>query len=407
MAHVMTMPEVLAGTEEATISSWSVVEGDTVAVGDTIAEIETEKAVIDLPAPVAGTVGRLLVDSGQTVPVGTPLIVLLAADEDIDAVDVTSTIGTPAPATPATPEAAPAPAPASRPQPALTTAETDAAASSETAAHPSALPDETSAAPPSGSRHFASPLARRLARERGVDVTDITGSGPGGRVTRRDVERHGEPAPAAPVARTEATAFETVVPHTRMRRTIARRLTESKATVPHFYLRADCRMEALLELRRQINEVADERVSVNDLVVKAVARAFIRVPEANVRWSEEGTVHLSGIDVAVAVATGDGLLTPVVRAVGARSVTAVSADIKDLARRARSLSLRQHELEGGTMTVSNLGMHGVRDFGAIINPPHCGILAVGAAEQRAVVVDGSVEAATVMTVTLSADHRVL
>ena len=244
---------------------------------------------------------------------------------------------------------------------------------------------------------------------------------PPGRITRRDIDRHiaEAPEPPAPAAGTQAPAVATdeafstapsadgLVPHSRMRRTIARRLTESKSTIPHFYLRADCRVDELLDLRRQINVFSDVRVSVNDLIVRAAARAFVTVPEANVRWTEDGTLHLGSIDIAVAVSTGDGLLTPVVRDAATRPLAEMSHDIKDLATRSRSASLRQHELEGGSLTVSNLGIHGTSEFGAIINPPQCGILAVGAAEKRPLVVDDAIVIATMLTVTLSADHRVL
>ncbi|HLR44974.1 MAG TPA: 2-oxo acid dehydrogenase subunit E2, partial [Brevibacterium sp.] len=255
-------------------------------------------------------------------------------------------------------------------------------------------------------------------RERGLDLTAIRGSGPQGRITRRDVDRHsasggpavpsgGTPAAVATTAASDGRPGDRLVPHSRMRSAIARRLTESKSTVPHFYLRADCRVDELLALRRELNDLQDVRISVNDLVVRAVGRAFVAVPEANIRWTEQGTVHLGSIDIAVAVSTGDGLLTPVVRDAATRPVCELSREIKDLAARARSGTLRQHELEGGSFTVSNLGMHGTREFGAIINPPQCGILAVGAAERRPVVQDDELAMATLMTVTLSADHRVL
>ncbi len=258
---------------------------------------------------------------------------------------------------------------------------------------------------------------RRLAREHHLDLSTVTGSGPDGRIVRRDVEAlvAGAPAvpPAAPApAATPAPATGTVVepeliPHSRMRTTIARRLTESKSTVPHFYLTADCRVDRLLELRREINAIDGVKISVNDLVVKAVAAAFADVPEANTTWSDEGRVRHRTADIAIAVSLDDGLVTPVVRGVESLTVTALSAAIGDLAVRAREGRLKQHEIEGGSFAVSNLGMFGTQAFSAIINPPQAGILAVGAARQAPVVVDGALEVGSVMTVTLSADHRVM
>lgn len=393
MATFLRMPEVLTGATEATIAAWLVGPGDTVAVGDTIAEVETDKALVDLPSPEAGVIGRLLVQSGSPVAVGTPVATLLADGEEADAEPRAAADG-----------------------PAVVD---DAASAPEAAAIAAETPAETPR-----TRLFASPLVRRLADEQGVDLATVPGSGPNGRVTRRDFERAmaagvvapsnaapvaqpGASAPAARPARAEVTASGTLRPHSSMRRTIARRLTEAKATVPHFYLKVDCRVDALLELRRRVNEVAPRKVTVNDLVVKAVGHAFVRVPEANVAWSEEGTVVHDTVDVAVAVSTGDGLLTPVVRDVPGQRVSDVSAEIADLVERSRAGRLKQHELEGGSFTVSNLGMFGTQEFSAIINPPQAGILAVGAASERPVVVDGALAVATVMTATLSADHRVL
>jgi pyruvate dehydrogenase E2 component (dihydrolipoyllysine-residue acetyltransferase) len=277
-------------------------------------------------------------------------------------------------------------------------------------------------------RIFASPLARRLAQTKGVDLSSVRGTGPSGRIVRRDIERvqgrptepSGVPTPAA------ASAGDAIgapsggspsplasqggvedVPHSGMRRAIARRLVESKTTIPHFYLRADCRMDALLELRRQINEASSVRISVNDLIVKAVAAAFREVPQANVIWTDESARRFDDVDIAVAVSVDDGLLTPVVRAADKRSLREVSAQIRDMAERARAGRIRQDEIEGGSFAVSNLGMYGTKEFAAIINPPHSGILAVGAVEQRPAVVDGELTIVRAMTVTLSADHRVL
>lgn len=278
-----------------------------------------------------------------------------------------------------------------------------------------------------GARQFVSPLVRRLARERGIDLTGVVGSGPHGRIVRRDLERLQDsrptptaasdlaPAPTQPPATSRrvpadtghASSF-TEIPHTGMRRAIARRLAESKATVPHFYLSADCRVDGLLALRAQLNETASLKVSVNDLVVKAVAWALRDVPEVNATWSDDVIRQYAHADISVAVALPTGLITPVLRGVDQMSVSEVSAGIRDLAERAREGRLKQHEIEGGVFSVSNLGMYGVKEFSAIINPPQAGILAVSAASRRPVVSeDGEIQAATVMTVTLSADHRVI
>ncbi len=265
-----------------------------------------------------------------------------------------------------------------------------------------------------------SPLVRRLAREHGIDLAKVVGSGPDGRIVRRDVESllsGGAPAatvaatPAAPAAAPAAPAPQPapagaqVVPHSRMRATIARRLTESKSSVPHFYLTADCRVDALLDMRKQINAGGQVKVSVNDLVVKAVAGAFADVPESNRTWSDEGMVMHDSVDIGIAVSLDDGLVVPVVRGVEGLSVSALGARIVELAGRGREGRLKLDELEGGSFTVSNLGMYGTQSFSAIINPPHAGILAVGAASARPVVVDGALEVGQVMRVTLSADHR--
>lgn len=276
---------------------------------------------------------------------------------------------------------------------------------------------------------FVSPLVRRLAREKGISLDGVQGSGPDGRIVRKDLEAliasgGGQPAAAtsasdaphasAPAASSTAPAASApaalpegaeLVPHSRMRATIARRLTESKNQVPHFYLEAECRVDALLDLRKRINEGAASKISVNDLVVKAVAGAFVDVPEANRTWSDEGMVRHATVDIGIAVSLDDGLVVPVVRGAEALSVSALGRSIADLAGRAREGRLAPDEMTGGSFSVSNLGMFGTRSFSAIINPPQAGILAVGAARQAPVVVDGALEVGTVMAVTLSADHR--
>lgn len=387
MATTIRMPEVLANVTEAAVQKWLVAPGDEVAVGQPFAEIETEKAVVEYMAETAGTVLQLLIGEGDAVDVGAPIAIVGEAGE----------------VAPASPAAAPAAAPAA----------------------PAATPRDAPV-DDSGGRRFVSPLVRRLAREHGLSLDGVVGSGPGGRIVRRDVQAlvAGAPAVGAPAAAATSGATPAaspapvpalataglepeLIPTSRMRKTIARRLTESKSTVPHFYLTADCRVDRLLELRREINEIDGVKISVNDLVVKAVAAAFVDVPEANTTWTDEGMLRHRTADIAIAVSLDDGLVTPVVRGVESLSVTALSAAIGDLATRARSGGLKQHEIEGGSFAVSNLGMFGTPAFSAIINPPQAGILAVGAARQAPVVVDGALAVGTVMTVTLSADHRVL
>ena len=405
MANFIRMPEVAAGATEIVLSKWQVAVGDSVKIGDILAEMETEKAVVDYAADAEGTVFKILVADGATVEVGSPIMILLAAGEAPSVGDALLDGG--AAAETAGVEAPPVAAPIAAPVTVLTAA-------------PASAPIPSS----NGERLFASPIVRKIGRERGIDLTQISGSGPGGRIVRRDVEALGattasEPivqaaaplaAPAtAPVAgqlaRQEYSSSYVTVPHTGMRRAIARRLTESKSTVPHFYLSADCKVDALLELRAKINETSPVRISVNDIVVKAVASALIDVPEANVIFTPEAMHKYETADISVAVATEGGLLTPVIRGVEKRSLSNLSLEITELAGRARAGKLRQEELEGGTFAVTNLGMFGTKEFSAILNPPQSGILAVGAASERAVVENGQVVIANVMTVTLSADHR--
>jgi pyruvate dehydrogenase E2 component (dihydrolipoamide acetyltransferase) len=386
MATTIRMPEVLANVTEAAVQKWLVAPGDTIAVGQPFAEIETEKAVVEYTAETAGTVLELLINEGDNVDVGAPIAIVGEAGEV-------------APASPAPPEAAATP--------------TSAPTAPVMAATPivSAVPETQTAVAHPGERRFISPLVRRLARERGLDLAGVHGSGPDGRIVRRDIDALVSHAPTAATTaappHAEPSAEPELIPHSRMRTTIARRLAESKSTVPHFYLTADCRVDRLLELRREINSIDGVKISVNDLVVKAVAAAFADVPEANTTWSDEGRLRHRTADIAIAVSLDDGLVTPVVRGVESLTVTALAAAITDLAARAREGRLKQHEIEGGSFAVSNLGMFGTQAFSAIINPPQAGILAVGAARQAPVVVDGALEVGTVMTVTLSADHRVM
>jgi pyruvate dehydrogenase E2 component (dihydrolipoamide acetyltransferase) len=264
------------------------------------------------------------------------------------------------------------------------------------------------------SRQFVSPIVRKMARERGIELSQVPGTGPLGRVVRRDLENFlgsgagvvGSPqSSSSALATQEYSSSYATVPHTGMRRAIARRLTESKSTVPHFYVTADCKVDALLELRASINETSPVKISVNDFVVKAVASALMDVPDSNVVWNAEAMYKYESADIAIAVTTEGGLFTPVVRGVEKRSLSNLSTEITELAGRARAGKLRQEELEGGSFAVSNLGMFGTKEFSAILNPPQSGILAVGAASPRAIVEDGQIVIANVMTVTLSADHR--
>lgn len=392
MATLLRMPEVAANATHATLAAWSKKEGEPIAAGDCLAEVETDKAIVEISADGVGVMGQWLVPAGQEVEVGAPIAVLLAAGEA--AADVQALLQA-AGAVATAPAAAAASAVPGTPAPAATTAQA------------------------SGERLRASPLARRLAAQRGVDLSRLQGSGPGGRIVKIDVERAQAAAPApalasAPVAAAPvaapagsgASAF-TEVPHSSMRRTIARRLAESKSTIPHFYLTVECRMERLLALRTEINASAHRKISVNDFIVRAVAVALREVPQANVGWTDTAMRQYAQADVAVAVSTDTGLITPIVRAADRKTLSQISAEIADLAARARAGQLRPEEYQGGSFSVSNLGMHGVGAFSAIINPPQAAILAVGASQQKPVVENGELQVGMVMACTLSVDHRAI
>jgi len=385
MPTVVRMPEVLANAGEAVIQTWLVSEGQEITVGDPLAEIETEKAVVEYVSEVDGILVRLIAQPGSTIAVGEPIALVRAAgetDADLDA----AMLGGVAVAATRAPELA-----------AVGVAEPAVATN--------------------GRRLFATPLVRKLARERGIELESLKGTGPGGRIVRRDLERlpGAEPAaepppvaiPAPAAASSSAATGFTDIPLTGMRKAIARRLSESKTTVPHFYLTADCQVDGLLELRHGVNAAAAIKVSLNDFIIKAVAGALIEVPDANAIWNGESIRRYDGADIAVAVAVDGGLLTPVLRGVDTTPLSVIAARTADLVQRARDGRIQQRELEGGSFSVSNLGMYGVAEFSAILNPPQSGILAVGGATQRPVVVDGEVKVGTVMTVTLSADHRVI
>jgi pyruvate dehydrogenase E2 component (dihydrolipoamide acetyltransferase) len=418
------MPALSPTMEKGNLAKWLKKEGDKVKSGDVIAEIETDKATMEVEAVDEGTIAKILVPEGtQDVPVNDIIAVLAGDGEDVKAAGA-SAASPPKAAEAAAPKpaaAAPAPAVAPAPKPA--------------AAAPAPAPQ--AAAAPQGNGHarvFSSPLARRLAKEAGIELGRINGSGPHGRIVARDVEeaKSGKglkaPAGAPSIAPMGAVApgmsdkqilalFEEgsyeIIPHDGMRRTIAQRLTASVQTVPHFYLTMDCDIGKLLAAREEINAAAPKdkekkplyKLSVNDFVIKAMAIALQRIPNCNVSWTEAGMLKHKHSDIGVAVAMPGGLITPIIRKAETKTLSAISAEMKDFAARARSRKLKPEEYQGGTTAVSNLGMYGIKDFTAVINPPHATILAVGTSEERAVVRAGKIEAAHIMSVTLSCDHR--
>lgn len=418
----ITMPALSPTMEEGNLAKWLVKEGDKVKSGDVIAEIETDKATMEVEAVDEGTVAKIVVPAGTEGVKVNALIAVLAADGEDVAAAAKGGNGVAAPAPPEKKEEpAPAPAAASAPAP---------AAAQPVAAAPQAAKAE------SGSRVFSSPLARRLAKDAGIDLSAIAGSGPHGRVIKKDVESAvaggGAKPAAAPAAGAAAPAaaplakgmsedavlklFEPgsyeLVPHDGMRKTIAKRLVESKQTIPHFYVSVDCELDALLALRAQLNAASPEKdgkpvykLSVNDMVIKALALALRDVPDANVSWTDSNMVKHKHADVGVAVSIPGGLITPIVRQAELKSLSAISNEMKDLGKRAKDRKLKPEEYQGGTTAVSNMGMMGVKDFAAVVNPPHATILAVGAGEERVVVKNKQMVIATVMTVTLSTDHR--
>lgn len=410
MPITITMPALSPTMTEGTLAKWLVSEGDSIASGDVIAEIETDKATMEVETIDEGTMGRILVAEGtENVAVNTPIAVVLEDGEDASALDGYEPKGGAAPAAPPAQEAkADSPAPAAKADAPAAKAEAPAQAKSD------------------GGRVFASPLARRMAAQAGLELSAIKGSGPNGRIVKADVEAAAkggaakpsaapdEKAPAAAPAAAPTTAeqlpFEPsfdLEPLSSMRKIIARRLTESKQTVPHFYLTVECELDNLLALRKELNERADGafKLSVNDLVIKAVAVALTKVPAANSSYTDEGIKLYHHADVAVAVASDRGLITPVIRKAETKGLEVISREMKELAEKAREGKLKPEEFQGGTFSISNLGMYGVKQFDAVINPPQSCILAVGAGEQRPVVKDGALAVATVMSCTLSTDHR--
>ena len=417
------MPALSPTMEKGNLAQWLKKEGDTVKSGDIIAEIETDKATMEVEAVDEGILAKIVVPEG-TADVAVNEVIGVIAGEGEDAKSISAPSAAPAKSEPASKAAEPAPAAAAP------TAPVPAAAS---------VPAAQAAAPASGNRPFASPLARRLAKEAGIDLGKVQGSGPHGRIVEKDIEaaKQGGAAKAAPAPAAGAPAAPKVaaaplatgpsdeqtkklfapgsyeeIPHDGMRKTIARRLTEAKQTIPHFYVTLDCELDALLKLRAELNAAAPEKdgkpaykLSVNDMVIKALALALRAVPDANVSWTDGAMLKHKHADVGVAVSIPGGLITPIVRDACHKTLSQISNEMKDYAARAKARKLKPEEYQGGTTAVSNLGMFGVKDFAAVINPPHATILAVGAGEQRAVVKGGQLAVATVMSVTLSTDHR--
>ncbi|PJK31423.1 pyruvate dehydrogenase complex dihydrolipoamide acetyltransferase [Minwuia thermotolerans] len=415
MPITITMPALSPTMEEGTLASWQVKAGDTVAAGDVLCEIETDKATMEVEAVDEGTIGKLLVEAGtEGVKVNAPIAVLLEEGEDESALEGYEPEG----------GAAPPPAETAQPEPeAPRPAKQPAASAADDARAPAPKP-----ASGGGGRIFASPLAKRMAEQAGLDLAAIEGSGPKGRVVKRDIEaavKAGTAKKAAPQAAATAAAAPAPTPLAvagdyppatddyeeiklnSMRKTIARRLTEAKQTIPHFYLTMDIELDRLLAMRKDLNGRSDAyRISVNDFIIRATALALHRHPEINAQFTGEAILQHRKVDVSVAVAIEGGLITPVIRDADRKGLVEIANQAKDLAGRARDGKLKPEEYQGGTCTVSNLGMFGIDQFVAVINPPQSTILAVGSGKQKPVVKDGALAVATVMTATLSCDHRV-
>jgi pyruvate dehydrogenase E2 component (dihydrolipoamide acetyltransferase) len=413
----LLMPALSPTMTEGNLAKWHKKEGDAVKAGDVIAEIETDKATMEFEAVDEGTLGKILVPEGsEGVKVNQPIALLLEEGEDKAA------LADAAKAPPSVPKTAPPPAPAAAPP-----------------AAPPAAPAPAAAAPAPrpnghGERVFASPLARRMAEKAGIDLSVLVGSGPHGRIVKHDIEAAlakggAAPRPAAARAPTAPAAMPggvavpsyardqvvalagnpafTEVPITGMRRTIARRMVESKLAIPHYYLTVDCEIDALMRMREEVNAAAGLKLSLNDFIIKAAALTLKKVPAVNASWSEDAILQWETADIAVAVAIDTGLITPIIKAAERKGLQQISAEMRDLGTRARAGKLKLQEFQGGTFSISNLGMYGIKDFTAVINPPHAAILAVGAGEQRPVVKNGALAVATVMSCTLACDHRVV
>ena len=408
MAELLLVPEVAAGATEVVIAEWLVTAGQGFQAGDALAVIETEKAVVEVVAEADATLLKTLAAGGSEVEVGSPMALLGAQEEvgsDLDALlqDLGASAASPASAPEA--KAAEAPAP-------------------ETTAVDSPVPAASSPSPVgSGGRQFISPIARKLLREAGVDQEGITGTGPHGRIQRRDVEAAIEARTAdanagagggstgerrsGPVSQATPAVNWTEVPHTRLRRAVASRLTQSKQDIPHFYVKRTAVIDDLLTLRAQLNEHSPVKISVNDFIIRAVAVAHRAVPKANVIWTDEAMREFDSVDISVAIASERGLITPVLRGVETSSLSAISTSVKSFVEQANSGRLQQRDLEGGSISVTNLGMFGVDEFSAIINPPQSAILAIGAGVPTPRVVDGVVTVATTVSLVLSVDHRAI
>lgn len=425
------MPALSPTMEEGKLAKWLVKEGDAVSSGDVIAEIETDKATMEVEAVDEGTIGRILVAEGtEGVAVNKPIAILLAEGEDRAALDSGPASSAPA----AAGASAPTSAPPAQPQAAAAPSEPVQATTPKSNGH-------------GAGRVFASPLARRVAKEKSIDLSDLQGSGPHGRIVLRDVERavssgagSARPMTAAGPAQMQSQALVPssgaaiapqampdeqilsfyekgtydIVPHDNMRKTIATRLTQAKATIPHFYLTIDCELDSLLEARQRLNMRSPKddspkayRLSVNDFIIKAMGLALMRVPAANATWTSQGMLFHKHADVAVAVAVEGGLFTPVIRSVEDKTLVEISMQMRDLAERARKRRLAPHEYQGGSTAISNLGMYSIKQFDAVINPPHATILAVGQGEKRPIVKGDQIKIVNMMTVTLSCDHRVV
>jgi pyruvate dehydrogenase E2 component (dihydrolipoamide acetyltransferase) len=410
----LKMPALSPTMEEGTLAKWLVKEGDKVASGDILAEIETDKATMEFEAVDEGTIAKIIVPEGTDgVKVGAPIAILAGEGEDASAASAAPKADTPAPAPP---KAVPEPKADATPK----------------AAPPPQAPVETPAAPPQparaeGDRVKASPLARRLAQAQNIDLGAIQGSGPGGRIVRADIDaaagkapaaapaQAAEPAPAAASHAVLPGPMEQAIPHeavklSNMRKTIARRLTESKQQVPHIYLTVDIQLDALLKLRGELNAGLESRgvkLSVNDLLIKALAQALMAVPECNVSFAGDQLLKYGRADVSVAVSIPSGLITPIIVGADTKSVSAISTEMKDLAARAKEGKLQPQEYQGGTASLSNMGMYGIKQFEAVINPPQGMIMAIGAGEKRPYVINDSLQIATVMSATGSFDHRAI
>ena len=418
MPTAILMPALSPTMEEGTLAKWYVKKGDTVNAGDVIAEIETDKATMEVEAVDEGTIGRLLVDEGtEGVAVNKPIAILLDEGEDESALEGYTPSGTAAPKKPQAKEA-PAPEPESE----------EKKRKPETTSTKKPAADPGGKAPPApetakGGRVFASPLARRIAAQQGIDLAAVAGSGPRGRIVKADLEGAPKATPkkeatgataTGPMPSVDPRAFYEQgtyeeVPLDGMRKTIARRLTQSMQEIPHFYLTIDCELDELLVARKKLNEEAGEgvKLSVNDFLVRAAALALIKVPDANVSFAGNALLKHKSADVGIAVALDGGLITPIIRNAEKKGLAEISEEAKSLAARARDKKLKPSEYEGGSFSISNLGMFGIKHFTAVINPPQAAILAVGKGEERPVVRSGKLEIANVMTVTLSCDHRAI